>query len=406
MMHRLFRFTFLLCLVALIAGLSTLFPIGIARAERPDAPKYAKRGPYFVGTHEVVIRDTGTGSRPLTGTIWYPALKPDGTPSPAVYTDGLLSGTGTAVRDIAPDSAHGPYPLIVYSHGLSSLRFQSVFYVEHLVSYGFVVIAVDHPGSTIFDTSQDTVIATVAYRPLEVLREIAFAETLTAKDGFLAGIIDMGTIGLTGHSLGGFTVLGAAGARLDFDGLAEWCANNPPDMSQPETPCAFLKNADKIAAFRGMTAPPKGLWPATTDPRIKAVLAQAPAITPLYGPNGLATLTIPTMIEVGTKDRAAIPERDAYPAYDELGSDSKTLITFENAGHYIFVEKCTPTALAFGLFGVCSDLVWDMDRAHDLIDHFSAAFFLATLKHDPDAAKALSPASVDFVGIAYKTTNK
>src|SRR5262249_6064762 len=159
------------CLVVLITSITALNSIQVAHAERPDAPKYAKRGPYFVGTREIEIPDTAAGNRPLKGTIWYPAVKPDGTEQPATYTDGLLSGTGTAVRDVPPDAAHGPYPLIVYSHGLSSLRFQSIFYVEHLTSYGFVVIAVDHPGSTIFDTTQESVIATFAYRPLEILRE-------------------------------------------------------------------------------------------------------------------------------------------------------------------------------------------------------------------------------------------
>ena len=44
-----------------------------------------------------------------------------------------------------------------------------------------------------------------------------------------------------------------------------------------------------------------------------------------------------------------------------------------------------------GLFWGCSDPVWDMDRAHDLINHFATAFFLATLKDDAEAAAALAP---------------
>src|SRR5215813_5809052 len=229
-----FRIIPSLCLVVLIASILTLLPLTVAQAERPDAPKYARPGPYFIGTREIQIKDQTGGNRTLKGTIWYPAVKPEGTPTPATYVDGLLSGTGTAIRDVAADVQHGPYPLIVYSHGLTSLRFQSVFYLEHLASYGFVIIAVDHPGSTIFDTTPSTIPATVAYRPLEVLREIGYAETLTAKDGPLAGVIDMQTIGITGHSLGGYTALGAAGARLDFDGLAAWCATNPPKEIHPE----------------------------------------------------------------------------------------------------------------------------------------------------------------------------
>ena len=51
---------------------------------------------------------------------------------------------------------------------------------------------------------------------------------------------------------------------------------------------------------------------------------------------------------------------------------------------------------------VCSDAVWDMQRAHDLINHFTTAFLLAKLKDDAEAAAALSPEEVGFPGIAYQ----
>jgi len=55
-------------------------------------------------------------------------------------------------------------------------------------------------------------------------------------------------------------------------------------------------------------------------------------------------------------------------------------------------------------FFCCADPVWDVDRAHDLIDHFVTAFLLATLKGDAEAAAALAPDAVSFPGIAYETT--
>ncbi|KAB2862348.1 MAG: hypothetical protein F9K46_07185 [Anaerolineae bacterium] len=57
-----------------------------------------------------------------------------------------------------------------------------------------------------------------------------------------------------------------------------------------------------------------------------------------------------------------------------------------------------------GLFDRCSDDVWDMQRAHELINHFATAFFLAHLKGDADAAAALLPGAVDFVGVEYTVT--
>ena len=52
----------------------------------------------------------------------------------------------------------------------------------------------------------------------------------------------------------------------------------------------------------------------------------------------------------------------------------------------------------------CTDPVWDMDRAHDLTNHFATAFLLAELKGDAEAVKALTPENVDFPGISYETT--
>jgi hypothetical protein len=59
-----------------------------------------------------------------------------------------------------------------------------------------------------------------------------------------------------------------------------------------------------------------------------------------------------------------------------------------------------------GLYFACADPVWDMDRAHDLINHFTTAFLLDTLKGDKDAHAALLAENVSFLGITYETTTK
>jgi hypothetical protein len=47
-------------------------PVGL----RPDAPEYAKHGPFWVGYQALVI-DEGT-DHPLDAGLWYPALNPQG----------------------------------------------------------------------------------------------------------------------------------------------------------------------------------------------------------------------------------------------------------------------------------------------------------------------------------------
>ena len=57
-------------------------------------------------------------------------------------------------------------------------------------------------------------------------------------------------------------------------------------------------------------------------------------------------------------------------------------------------------------FWSCSDSIWDMDRAHDLTNHFTTAFLLDVLKGDKETHKALLPDAVKFPGIQYTTTMK
>lgn len=54
-------------------------PVGL----RPDAPEYAKHGPFWVGYKALVIGE-GT-DRPLEAGLWYPALNPKGLKEEITY---------------------------------------------------------------------------------------------------------------------------------------------------------------------------------------------------------------------------------------------------------------------------------------------------------------------------------
>jgi predicted dienelactone hydrolase len=391
----------------------------IVHAQRPDAPRYGQRGPYPVGTQDLVI-DDGQGP-PLNATLWYPALNPEGREETDSYQVGMFMLPGRALRDAVPDLAHGPYPLVLFSHGNSGYRFQSVFFTEHLASHGFVVLAADHPGNTGIDQITNpaefpaNLIRSFGTRPLEELRQIAYMDRATVEGGDLAGLVDMERMAVSGHSFGGYTALSVAGARLDFAAMADWCSR-PLDVD-PRLPvpvpdytgreqiaiqrgaCFVSESVARIAEARGLSAPPEGLWPATTDPRLDAVVAMAPWNTPAFGADGLAALNVPALVLVGSADDVTIPVRDGYAAYRDIASARKTLVVFENAGHYVFADGCSDLLLRFGLFDSCSDPVWDMDRVHDLTNHFTTAFLLAHLYDDTGAAAALNDDAMDFTGV-------
>ncbi|HLA42639.1 MAG TPA: hypothetical protein VJZ27_04345, partial [Aggregatilineales bacterium] len=142
-----------------------------------------------------------------------------------------------------------------------------------------------------------------------------------------------------------------------------------------------------------------GEFPATTDPRIDAIALLAPAAVSLYSEASLESITMPVIILVGSADMITPPESNAYRVYERITTGQKYRVTFTDAGHYVFVDACSPLAISFGFFDHCSDLVWDMARVHDLTDHFVTAFFREVLYADTDAAAALQPTQNDFIGV-------
>ncbi len=373
---------------------------------RPDAPTYAVHGPYAVGTRDFVIEPDS--DRPLNITVWYPALNPDSAPEAYTYNylvwgNSPVTTEGHALFEAAPDMTGGPYPFIIFSHGHTMWRQQSVYLTEHLASWGFVVMSADHYGNDATTNPPeygDTNPLHNYLRTVDVTREIAYADGLTA-DGSLAGMIDTSRVGVTGHSFGGLTALQAGGAGLDFDYMATACVDNP-DGACPIT----LDNLDELAAVAGYDAVPESPWtPFLDDARIKAVVPLAPAGMRV-GPRGAATVDVPILMIVGSSDTMAPPALHDYPIYEGLGSDQKAMVVLQGAGHMVFIDSCAALSwmVDWGMFGFCADAVWDNDRAHDMINHFTTALFMSVLYGDADAAAALAPDAVQFPGITYEAT--
>jgi predicted dienelactone hydrolase len=289
------------------------------------------------------------------------------------------------------------------------MRIQSLFYTEHLASYGFVVIAVDHPGSTFLDMATaadaESLIESFALRPNEVIREIEFVEALTAEGEIFEGVVDMERLAVTGHSFGGYTTAALGGARLNTAALRLICEEEGSLDGEVEdnqdTLCSLGDLAALAATKRGLDEVPEGMWEATTDSRIRAIVALAPWVSPIFDDEGLATITMPTMIMIGSMDQSTVPEPNAYRMYEDIESETKSLVTFENADHFIFADTCVDLFIQLDLFSLCSDPVWDMERAHDLTNHFATAFFRAILYEDVEAQAILDGAEVDFAGIGY-----
>jgi predicted dienelactone hydrolase len=386
---------------------------------RPDAPTYAIRGPYAVGAMDIVIEDA---DRPLTGMVWYPALNPDGAEESIVYQYGLGDmmpeafdlADGRAIRDAAPDLENGPYPLVVWSHGSGSTLTITSYLFETWASYGFVVMGVIHTNNSIpafmaaaadpdaqviFD---DNAFLHVAYRPTDMLRQIDYADMLTSSEGNLAGVIDMERIATAGYSYGGWTAQVAGGAEIDFGAFTEWCAGDEFASKSTDPMCDRLENETMLIDMVGADVAPGNVWPALTDSRIDAVVSIDPGMIPLLGENSLQAVEVPTLLLATTDGGTVSLEHNAQFAYDNIGSEYKSLAIYENSHHIMFLRCNDMWTSSF--FGFCSDSVWDLDRVHDLADHITTAFLLSVLYGDEEAKAALMPDAMNFDGITYQTT--
>jgi predicted dienelactone hydrolase len=140
------------------------------------------------------------------------------------------------------------------------------------------------------------------------------------------------------------------------------------------------------------------------DPRVDAIVPMAGDAW-LFGPVGLAEVTVPMLVIGGTADSSTPFEWGTRLAYDHVSSVQKVLVGFENAGHLVFMGSCDVAPPIVTEIQACYDMVWDTDRIHDLINHFTTAFLLATLKGDADAASFLAldaPQAVRAAGIHYE----
>jgi predicted dienelactone hydrolase len=404
------RYPFVLVVIGLFFLFS--FPLSLTAQDtavppqvglRPDAPTYALHGPYWVGTQTLEM-DAGTDEA-LRFTVWYPALNPDGLEESVTYQmgpnhalvsiygfppDDPFTVFGHALEGAAPDLSGAPYPLVINSHAFTAQMWQ-MYLGEHLASYGFVVIAPEH-----VHDSWDNVATDIVIRMFEVDHTIDDAGAMTASDGRLPGMIDMDKIAVGGHSSGGMTSYGSAGAPILWTGVQDYCQTAPDDAE-----CANLEGQFReINQLLGTNAAADELLPVIVNSRVDAIFPMAGTME-LQGQEGLAAITIPMMTLFGSADPAAAW---MYPAYQYVGSTQKSQVVFENAGHGIFYPQCDvfPYVAEFGFYWACSDFVWDLARANDLTNHFVTAFLLDTLKGDEEAHAALAPDAASFPGITYE----
>lgn len=395
-------------------ALLTLHPAAQAAGGglRADAPEYGRRGAHVVGYRSIRIDQ---GWRSMDAGVWYPAatgsLAPETIqypvtlkmPVPGWHGETVINGR--ASRDAPVDINGGPWPVVIFSHGFPLNGPWYADLIEHLASHGFVVIAPEHVERLRDgDESWLDLVPAAVDRPKDVASLLDFIERAAAGDPVFRGAIDPSRIAIAGHSYGGYTALAAGGARLDWKGFGELCAALPENDARQFLCPIFSAHQADMARQAGLEAVPEGLWPASADPRIDAVISIAGDAYP-FGPHGLAGLRKPLLVIGGTADSGTPWEWGGEMTWRHAGSPRKMMVAFNEAEHMMVSRwemlPWAPHTPLYRFFPL--EPVWDKARVIDLVNHFITAFLRSELNRDADAAGALGVSRTQFRGVVVES---
>lgn len=302
------------------------------------AQSIAIPGSYAVGRKEVTFVDTsrptdsngdfkGAPERTLRTTIWYPA---EGTPSevPAPNADAPV------------DTAHGKFPLILFSHGWGNWAMQYERIEAEWASAGYVVAAPDYPLST-RSAPGGPIPTDVRNQPADAT--FVITQVLDRNQALFNGAIDPDRIGAAGHSLGGMTTFGLVYAKCCSD--------------------SRIKAAIPMAGIAGLSEPPFA--------RFGVQAAK----------NYFLGAHVPLLILHGDHDEL-VPYQFGVKAY-AAAKPPKLFVTFRNGKHHLYVGIADPGPIA-AHFAITTAF-WDRYLKNDS----TAIARLRAAVADPDSTTSL-----------------
>ncbi len=249
----------------------------------------------------------------------------------------------------------GPFPVIVFSHGLGGTRETYEYLGSYWAAHGFVAVHVQHIGSDDVvwrggQGMQGLRAALTSKNALDRAHDVSFVidqlQLLNPNATWpLHGKFDLARIGMAGHSFGANTTLFVSGLKLPL-------------------------GEESVA-----------------DPRIKCSIAMSSPVPRLKNYDVVySAIKIPMMHMTGTQDTSPVdPDTTAAERrlpFDHIRGADSYLVTFAGGDHMLFSGRVRPRG------AVASD-----DRNHLLIQEATTAFWDAYLKGD---GKALTWLRSDF----------
>lgn len=281
--------------------------------------------------------------RPLAWSAWYPVAETHDVAEISAGRDDAWFKSGPVAPNAPLSDDRDQWPAVLLSHGTGGSADGMGWLGRRLAERGFIALAVSHHGNTSIEP----------YLPegfscwWERARDLSVLLDLLTADGPLAGHFDQNSVFAAGFSLGGYTVLCMAGALTDRDLFQIWRRTEAPEMDGPRE---FPDLEDQIKAlekssetFRQSVARHAQSY---RDPRIRAVMAYAPAPTVrAFQPQSIAAITVPVALMTGAADIDAPFDACTQWLADQNPSIAVTRLD-EPIGHYVFLQEATETGKA------------------------------------------------------------
>ena len=236
-----------------------------------------------------------------------------------------------------PVDTSKPAPLVVIAPGLN-IDWQNFAYLaKHLASHGFGVATVNFPGS---DAKRiDAILNGLDIPPADnqwveqpkvvtwLLDEI---ENKSKSDPSWQGKLNLQKVGIVGQSLGGYTAMAVAGAKVDWQHLQRECIKlkNPEQINL--NPSLYLE-------CQGATASPPNTD--LQDKRVVAAITINPVANPVFSKRGMNQLESSLMIVAGDKDLFAPALDEQIKPFSWLPDIDKYLVLVKNSTHFSFIGK-------------------------------------------------------------------
>jgi predicted dienelactone hydrolase len=223
-------------------------------------------------------------------------------------------------------------PVVIYSHGLSSSPEGAAKLAIYLASYGYVVAMPQHPGSDIRNTEDFVEGYTRQIFEREEFinrpKDISFVldELTRLNETQFQGKLNLESVGMAGHSFGGYTALAVAGAKLNFETLEDNCNSSIGNLNSALLlQCRALKlDRERDYDFR--------------DSRVKAVFVSNPVNASIFHEQGLKEVKVPTFVSAGSYDPATPFVFEQGRTFPFIGSSDAYLQLQEGQAHVDFSE--------------------------------------------------------------------